>query len=82
MIDKLVYVAGLSSIIFTIPQVYVIWVQQTAAGVSLVSWSAYTAGASVWFTYGWVHKERPIIMTYACFFVLNLAVVLGVLRYG
>jgi hypothetical protein len=39
---------SLFTMFMTIPQVMTIWIGRQAAGVSLVSWSAYLASALVW----------------------------------
>jgi hypothetical protein len=40
---------SLFTMLMTIPQVLTIWLSQQAAGVSLLSWSAYLASAVLWF---------------------------------
>ena len=37
------------TMLMTIPQVMTIWFNQQAAGVSLLSWSAYLVSAILWF---------------------------------
>jgi uncharacterized protein with PQ loop repeat len=45
---------GLSifTLVMTVPQILATWVGRQAAGVSLLSWSAYWISALVWFWYG------------------------------
>ena len=81
-IDKLVYAAGLFGWIMTIPQVFKIWVEQNAGGVSVLSWLAYAIVGVVWILYGIVHKDRHIIIIYSGFVLLNSFVVIGTLLYG
>jgi uncharacterized protein with PQ loop repeat len=40
------------TMLMTIPQVVTIWFGHQAAGVSLLSWSAYLASAVLWFWFG------------------------------
>ena len=40
------------TLVMSIPQILAIWVQHQAAGVSVVSWSAYLLSALLWFWYG------------------------------
>ena len=61
-LDKLIYLVGVSGPIMTLPQLYKIWIEQNASGVSLVSWSWYLIIAFIWSLYGIVHKEKPIIV--------------------
>ena len=82
VMDKAVYVAGVLGPLMTIPQVSKIWIDKNATGVSLASWVGYTATASVWLIYGLMHKEKPIIVTYILWVILEILVVIGVLIYG
>ena len=43
---------SLFTMLMTIPQVLTIWLSHQAAGVSLVSWSAYLVSAVIWFWFG------------------------------
>ena len=82
LIDKLVYFVALFVIIMTLPQLAEIWINKNANGVSVLSWSAYTLASLFWCFYGIVHKEKPIILTYAVAAVLYCFIVVGVLVYG
>ncbi len=81
-IDKGIYAVGVFGPIMTVPQVIKIWVEQNAAGVSVVSWASYLLAAVFWLVYGIVHREKPIIFTHILWIILELLVVIGVLRYG
>ena len=52
--------AGMSifTMLMTLPQVLTIWVGHQAAGVSVVSWSAYLLSALLWFWYGLQKRDR------------------------
>jgi uncharacterized protein with PQ loop repeat len=82
LLDKLVYVVGIGGPVMTIPQLVQIWWRHEARGVSVVSWASYLATAFVWLLYGLVHKEKPIVLTYSLWIVLDTLIVIGVLRYG
>lgn len=81
-VDKVAYLFGIVLPLFTIPQLYKIWVLKNAAGVSLTSWAVFSVGAIFWIFYGIVHKEMPIIISQILWFVLQLAIVIGILMYG
>jgi hypothetical protein len=74
-IDALVYIMSTLSLVFTIDQVRIIWTGHDVSGVSLLS-------AGAWSFYGYVHKDKIIIITNALWGVLSLVIVLGVLMYG
>jgi len=69
------------TLVMTIPQVLAIWLGRQAAGVSLLSWSAYLLSALLWFWYG-VRKHAPNIYL-ACigWIAVDLAVISGALLY-
>jgi uncharacterized protein with PQ loop repeat len=66
----------------TIPQVLAIWLSHQAAGVSLLSWSAYLLSALVWFAYGLMKRDRNIYLPCIGWILLDGGVVAGVLLYG
>ena len=80
--DKAIYVVGVFGPLMTIPQVIKIWGDKTAAGVSLLSWVSYLFVAVFWVVYGVMHKEKPIIITYSTWIILEIMVVAGIILYG
>ena len=80
--DKAIFVVGVVGPIMTIPQLVKIWVHQNAVGVSALSWASYLVCAVFWLIYGVLHKEKPIIFTYAIWIVLEVFIVVGTLIYG
>jgi uncharacterized protein with PQ loop repeat len=70
------------TMLMTIPQVLTIWVGHQAAGVSLVSWSAYLVSALLWFWYGIQKRDKNIYLACVGWIVLDSAVIAGVLAYG
>lgn len=81
-IDHVIYIVGVAGPLLSLPQVYKIWHYKTAAGVSAFSWGALAVSAVVWFIYGLVHKDKPIILTYAFWIIINTLVMVGALIYG
>jgi uncharacterized protein with PQ loop repeat len=53
---------SLFTMLMTIPQVLTIWLGQQAAGVSLLSWSAYLASAVLWFWFGIQKHDKNIYL--------------------
>ncbi len=66
----------------TLPQVFKIWIGQNASGVSVISWLGYLIAAWFWLLYGFIHKEKPIIVTYLTWTVLVVMVIVGTLLYS
>ena len=82
IMDKLIYFVGIFGPIMTLPQLMIIWIEKNAAGVSLISWGSYLIIAVFWIIYGIMHKEKPIIITYSLWVLLDIFIVIGVLLYG
>ena len=70
------------TMLMTIPQVLTIWVGQQAAGVSIVSWSAYLASAILWFWFGIRKGDKNIYLACVGWIALDVAVIVGVILYG
>ncbi len=77
----LVYLATTLSLLFTLDQARLVWLEHNAAGVSPLSWSFYTLSSLVWFAYGYVHRDRIILTTQFLWVIVNLTVALGVFIY-
>ena len=70
------------TLVMTVPQILAIWVSREAAGVSLLSWSAYWISALVWFWYGIRKRDRNIYLPCLGWLLLDGAVVVGAVIYG
>lgn len=81
-IDKMVYIAGIVSPLFTFPQVYKIWINKSALDVSLITWITYLFVSIIWLLYGVLHKEKPIIILNFGLTIVNFLIVLGTIIYG
>lgn len=82
IIDKLIYLGGILGPLMTLPQLFKIWFDRNATGVSAISWSAYAVGSTFWIWYGIEHKQKPLIFTYAIFLVIEVFIILGTLVYS
>jgi uncharacterized protein with PQ loop repeat len=82
MMRRLLGSMSLFTLLMTIPQVLTIWVQRSAAGVSLVSWGAYLISAVFWMSYGIRKRDKNIYLPCVGWITLDSAVILGVLFYG
>ena len=70
------------TLLMTVPQVLTIWVGHQAAGVSVVSWSAYLLSAVLWFWYGLQQGDKNIYLPCVGWVALDSAVIAGALVYG
>ncbi|MBT4446311.1 hypothetical protein HOA92_06525 [archaeon] len=81
-LDHIIYAIGVAGPIFTLPQLYKVWIEQNVAGVSLLSWGGFLIIAIVWLLYGIAHKEWPIIVTYSAWIAVEFPLVVGILVFG
>ena len=81
-LDRLVLAVGVIGPAASIPQVLKIYVTQNAGGISVISWGALAILDIPWILYGLVHNERPIVMTYSLWFIINILVTIGATMYG
>jgi len=70
------------TLLMTVPQVLTIWVGHEAAGVSVLSWSAYLLSAILWFWYGLQKRDRNIYLPCVGWVGLDAAVIVGALIYA
>lgn len=82
IVDQVMYVGAFVGPVFTMPQLLTVWVDRQAAGVNIITWSAYAVAAAGWLYYGVLHKERPIIISNLLWMIMDLLIVIGALLYG
>jgi len=82
LVDRAVYGFGVLSVIVLFPQVFKIWSQKNASGLSLFSWVGILLGTIFWLTYGLIHKEKPIIVANLALASMDILIVLGILVFG
>ncbi len=81
-LEKLLPVLSVLTMAMTVPQVWTIWVNHSAAGVSLLSWGTYLLAACLWFVHGLQKRDKTIYLACIGWIALDAAVVAGVLVYG
>ena len=82
VIKRLIESLSIFTMVMTIPQVLTIWASHRAAGVSLLSWSAYLVSAVVWLWYGLQKHDKNIYLPCIGWILLDSAVIVGVFFYG
>jgi uncharacterized protein with PQ loop repeat len=70
------------TLLMTVPQVLTIWVSHQAAGVSVISWSAYLLSAILWFAYGLKQGDKNIYLPCVGWAGMDAAVIIGALIYA
>ena len=82
LFSRLLGAMSVFTMLMTVPQVLTIWVGHQAAGVSVVSWSAYLLSAVLWFWYGLQKRDRNIYLPCVGWVGLDAAVIVGAVVYG
>ena len=79
--EKLLRVMSVATMLMTIPQVWAIWVEGNAGGVSLLSWGTYLVSAVLWFVYGIRKRDKTIYLACIGWIILDAAVLAGAIVY-
>lgn len=82
MLRRLMAVMSAFTLAMTLPQVLTIWVERQAAGVSILTWSAYFASAALWLWYGLRSGDRSIYLPCIGWLLMDGAVVAGAVIYS
>ena len=82
VLSRLLGGMSIFTMLMTIPQVLTIWVNHQAAGVSVLSWSAYLLSAILWFWYGLQKRDRNIYLPCVGWVGLDSAVIIGAIIYA
>ena len=80
-VDHLVYAAGLFVPAVASVQAYKIFSEKSADGVSIITFGGFLLANFVWILYGFLHKEKPIIIMYILLAVINTFIVTGTFLY-
>lgn len=81
VIDKLMAVAAIIHPLMGTPQVYQIYSTENVSGVSLLSWLGFMILGLIFLLYAIVHRIKPLIVTQILWFIVDSAVVAGILLY-
>jgi len=81
-LDRTVLTVGIIGPLASVPQILKIYLLQDATGISIISWSVWALLDIPWIVYGVVHHERPIVVTYFLWFLVNILVSVGAMVYG
>ena len=81
VMSRLLGAMSVFTMLMTVPQVLTIWIGHQAAGVSVVSWSAYLLSAVLWFWYGLQQGDKNIYLPCVGWVILDTAVIAGAVIY-
>ncbi len=81
-LDKLIYFVGILYPLMALPQIFKIWTEKNAIGVSALTWGLHLVCAIFWLTYGIIHNEKPIILTNVLWGIFDFLIIIGTLTYA
>jgi len=81
-IDILTYAAAVFEPILVVPQIYRIFQEGSADGVSLATWIGFQVMTTVWLWYAVVHRQKAILISSGLFWIVQLGVIIGGFTYG
>src|SRR5688572_25446468 len=76
-IDYLVILISIVGPVFALPQLLLVWGNQNAEGLSIVTWGSYTVFSLIWLVYGYIHHEKPILFSNIVWAFVNFSVFVG-----
>ena len=82
LLDQVMFVVAFSTPLILLPQVAQVFTEQSVEGLSLFTWVALTVVNALWVVYGFVHKAQPVLVANILIGILNLAIVIGILKYS
>ncbi len=80
-LSKFIYLFGLLGPLLALFQAWKIFSLATAAGVSLLYWTAYLIVAAMWFGYGIYSKNKPIMIVYGLWVFVEIIILNGIFYY-
>ena len=79
--DKLMFAVGTIAPLALLPQVLQIYVHRNVAGLSIWSWIFLGIINLLWAMYGFLHKEKPILIANFGMATFDFAIVLGIVLF-
>jgi len=82
LLDKIVLAVGVAGPLVTVPQIFKIIHEKSAGGVCVETWSLFAIFNIPWILYGYVHKEKPIMLAYVLWLIVNSGVAIAAIAYS
>jgi uncharacterized protein with PQ loop repeat len=77
--DNIMFGGSIVGPLLVLPQIVQVWSYHAVQGVSVVTWGLLGVGSVLWFIYGLIHDEKPLMLCNALLVICDFLVVLGVL---
>jgi uncharacterized protein with PQ loop repeat len=80
--EYIIYFFTVATPLFEIPQAITIYARHNAGSVSIYTWSFFLIDNIVWIIYGFRKKLKPLFVTSVLYFIIEVTVVIGIIRYS
>lgn len=80
--DLLIYPVAVAAPLALLPQVIQVYKTQDTGSLALPTWLVLGTLNLVWLIYGFVHRDKPIMLTNIMLACMNFAVVFGIYLYN
>lgn len=80
--DYIVYFFTVATPLFELPQAYQIYTNNSAADVSLLTWSFFLIDNFVWIIYALKRRVLPLLITTALYLLIETFIVIGIIIYS
>jgi uncharacterized protein with PQ loop repeat len=81
-IDRAMMFVSIVNPLVAIPQAVIIYVNQSAANVSLVTWVSFMLVGIILTFYSIAHHIKPMIINQILWFLVDFVIIIGILIYG
>lgn len=75
------YLIAVGAPLMTLPQFLQVWQNHHIQGVSISTWTAYSLFSLMWSVYGFLHKDKVILLSNVPILFLDTAIFIGVLLF-
>jgi uncharacterized protein with PQ loop repeat len=79
--DRTMFVIGSCAPLALLPQVSQVYVEHHVAGLSIITWCLLGIINTLWAIYGFLHKEKPILIANVGMAFLDFSIVVGILLF-
>lgn len=81
-LDRLLVVLAVAGPLVSIPQIVTLYQTRATNGFSLITWVFLSVLNIPWIIYGFVHRDRPIMITSTLWFISNILMVIGIILFS
>lgn len=81
-IDRAMMFVSILNPLVAIPQAVIIYANQDATNVSLATWLSFMLVGVILTFYSIAHRIRPMIINQILWFIVDIAIIVGIIIYG